>query len=99
MKRRKISLLICLVIMAAVMALSFNKAVAQDAAKKDDVNVTLLDKVLKSKNQVTPSERKAAAKNAAALGLKVPKPPASAPVSAQPSTPEPGKDQDSNQTN
>jgi hypothetical protein len=72
MNRRKISLITCLAI-AAIVALSFGAAIGDDVAKKDDVNVTLLDKVYKARNQVSPSERKAAAKNSAAMGLKVQK--------------------------
>jgi hypothetical protein len=72
MNRGKISLLTCLAIVAIV-ALSFGTAIGEDVAKKDDVNVSLLDKVYKARNQVSPSERKAAAKNSAAKGLKVQK--------------------------
>jgi hypothetical protein len=92
------SILRCFALMIVVIALSFGFAMAQDNAKPD-VNVTTLDKVLKSFGRVTPSERKAAAKNAKALGLKIAKPPASAPVSTPPSTPESGAAQDSGQTN
>jgi hypothetical protein len=98
MNKHKALIFACLAVFVFAVALFLGTATAQDTDKKD-VNVTLLDKVLKSQNKVTPSERKAAAKNAAALGLKIAKPPTSAAVSPQPSTPEPGADQDSDQTN
>jgi hypothetical protein len=92
------SILKCFALMIVVIALSFGFAMAQDNAKPD-VNVTMLDKVLKARSQVTPSERKAAAQNAARLGLKIAKPPTSASVGTPPSTPEAGTNQDSGQTN
>jgi hypothetical protein len=98
MNKYKTLILTCLVAFVFAIALSLGTARAEDTAK-EDVNTTLLDKVLKSQNKVTPSERKAAAKNAAALGLKIAKPPASASVNTQPSTPEPGAAQNSDQTN
>jgi hypothetical protein len=98
MNKHKALIFTCLATFVFAVALFLGTATAQDTDKKD-VNVTTLDKVLKSFGKVTPSERKAAAKNAAALGLKIAKPPTSAPVSTTPSTPEPGADQDSAQTN
>jgi len=99
MRKCKLSIFKSFALIVVIIALSFGFAMAQDTEKKD-VNVTTLDKVLKARGQVTPSERKAAAKNAAALGLKIAKPP-SASISAQPSPSGSGDNkagQDLNQT-
>jgi hypothetical protein len=99
MRKCKLSILKSFALIAVVIALSFGFAMAQDNAKQD-VNVTTLDKVLKARGQVTPSERKAAAQNAARLGLKIAKPPVSTSVSTTPATPEPGTtDPAADQTN
>lgn len=70
MKKGRTILVSCLAAIMVVFALSFGIVLAED--NKPDVNTTTLDKVLKARGQITPSERKAAAAHNAAVGLKVP---------------------------
>jgi FtsP/CotA-like multicopper oxidase with cupredoxin domain len=68
MNECKFSFLRNFVIMAIVVALSFSISMAKNKENKS-VNSTKLDQVLKSKKKITPSQRKAAAENNAALGF------------------------------
>jgi len=70
MGERKLSILKNIVIMAVIVVLSFGISMAQNT-KNNNITDTKLDLVLKAKKKITPSQRKAAAENNAALGLQL----------------------------